>query len=135
LSLPGGWTEDGVEPAVSIQDDGVRRTICDIVLLIFLSLSSFIFDGVDIAMAQKILDRNLKRDPNGVFFPFDGGRLALCRSQPLRQSNSIPKHTSHNPSIGIGTISPSGISRLQIAACATSLHRWSVGVNFRLRLL
>jgi hypothetical protein len=52
-------------------------------------------------MAQKILDWNLRRYPNGmpsfceifglisdlvagVFFLFGGGRLALCRSQPLK---------------------------------------------------
>lgn len=52
--------------SIRIGDEGVRRTICDIVLLIFhLVLSSFTFDGVDIAMAQKILDWNLKRYPNG----------------------------------------------------------------------
>lgn len=85
LSLPGGWSEHSAEPLVSAQNEGVRRTICDIVLLIFhLVLSSFTFDGVNISMAQKILDWNLKRYPNGVFFLFGGGRLALCRSQPLK---------------------------------------------------
>ncbi|KIM74729.1 hypothetical protein PILCRDRAFT_827932 [Piloderma croceum F 1598] len=85
LSLPGGWTKDSVEPSVAIQDEGVRRSICDMMLLIFhLVLSSFTFDGVDIAMAQKILDWNLRRYPNGVFFLFGGGRLALCRSQPQK---------------------------------------------------
>lgn len=76
--------------------------MCDIVLLIFhLVLSSFTFDGVDVTMAQNILDWNLRRYPNGelsiwphvlfpkplstgVFFLFGGGRLALCRSQPRK---------------------------------------------------
>jgi Protein of unknown function (DUF3808) len=118
LSLPGGWTKDSEEPSVAIrtsitllcshlfthispEDEGVRRSICDMMLLIFhLVLSSFTFDGVDIAMAQKILDWNLRRYPNGkvlriylclsnlcfvgVFFLFGGGRLALCRSQPQK---------------------------------------------------
>jgi len=44
---------------VSSEDKGVCQMICNIVLLIFhLALSSFTFDGVDILMAQKILDRN-----------------------------------------------------------------------------
>jgi hypothetical protein len=48
-------------------DEGVRRTICDMALLIFhLVLSSFTFDGVDIAVASKILKWNLKRYPNGM---------------------------------------------------------------------
>jgi hypothetical protein len=43
-------------------------------LLIFhLVLSSFTFDGVDIAMAQKILDWNLRRYPNGKVL-----RMYLC---------------------------------------------------------
>ena len=80
----------------------MRRTICDIVLLVFhLVLSSFTFDGVDIATAQKILDWNLRRYPSGmthpslwrvylircllgVFFLFGGGRLALCQCQPRK---------------------------------------------------
>lgn len=49
-----------------VEQEGVRRTICDICLLIFhLVLSSFTFDGVDITMAQKILDWNLRRYPSG----------------------------------------------------------------------
>jgi hypothetical protein len=36
-----------------------------IVLIFHLVLSSFTFDGVDVTMAQKVLDWNLKRYPNG----------------------------------------------------------------------
>jgi hypothetical protein len=40
---------------VSSEDEGIRRTICDIVLLIFhLALSSFTFDGVDIDGAEDL---------------------------------------------------------------------------------
>ena len=71
-------------------------------LLVFhLVLSSFTFEGVDISMAQKIVDWNLKRYPDGkpfvyswtgmgltrfegVFFLFGAGRLSLIRSQPQR---------------------------------------------------
>lgn len=54
-------------------------------LLIFhLVLSSFTFEGVDVYMAQKILNWNLKRYPNGVFFLFGEGRLSLVRSQPRK---------------------------------------------------
>lgn len=35
-----------------------------------------------ISVAQKILDWNLKRFPNGVFFLFGAGRLSLNRSRP-----------------------------------------------------
>ena len=82
-------------------EEGVRRAICDMSLLLFhLILSGFTFDGVDISVASKILKWNLKRYPNGipmlcypcihlntllflgVFFLFGAGRLSFCRSQP-----------------------------------------------------
>ncbi|TFK64860.1 hypothetical protein BDN72DRAFT_774082 [Pluteus cervinus] len=84
LMKAGGWTATSDEPLVGVEEEGVRRSICDMSLLIFhLVLSSFTFDGVDIGMATKILQWNLKRYPNGVFFLFGAGRLARCRSQPL----------------------------------------------------
>ena len=85
LALSGGWSVESNQPSVSIgklavllvlpdiliistEEEGVRRTVCDICLLIFhLVLSSFTFDGVDINMAQKILDWNLRRYPSGMF--------------------------------------------------------------------
>ncbi|KAJ3853348.1 hypothetical protein EV368DRAFT_73508 [Lentinula lateritia] len=95
LGRAGGWSRDSDEPGVSadmkpsscfaIAQEGVRRTICDMALLIFhLVLSSFTFDGVDVTMAQKIINWNLKRYPDGVFFLFGAGRASLARSQPLR---------------------------------------------------
>jgi hypothetical protein len=56
--------------SAGIAEEGVRRTICDMSLLIFhLVLSSFTFDGVDIAVAQRVLDFNMKRYPNGILLP------------------------------------------------------------------
>ncbi|KAJ7258217.1 hypothetical protein C8J57DRAFT_1451098 [Mycena rebaudengoi] len=79
------------EPTVSTAQEGVRRSICDMALLIFhLVLSSFTFDGVDVAMAARIVNWNLKRYPEGVFFLFGAGRLAIARSQPQR---AIEYHT------------------------------------------
>ncbi|KAJ3991899.1 hypothetical protein F5050DRAFT_1580574 [Lentinula boryana] len=85
LGRAGGWSKDSDEPGVSAAQEGVRRTICDMALLIFhLVLSSFTFDGIDVGMAQKIINWNLKRYPDGVFFLFGAGRASLARSQPLR---------------------------------------------------
>ncbi|KAF8659477.1 hypothetical protein AX16_001844 [Volvariella volvacea WC 439] len=84
LMKVGGWDGERDEPRISEEQEGVRRPVADMVLLIFhLVVSSFTFDGVDISIAAKILKWNLKRFPNGVFFLFGAGRLALCRSQPL----------------------------------------------------
>ncbi|KII83697.1 hypothetical protein PLICRDRAFT_180049 [Plicaturopsis crispa FD-325 SS-3] len=85
LARAGGWSKDRDEPTVTRENEGVRRSICDMSLLIFhLVLSSLTFDGVDMSMAQKILDYNLKRYPNGVFFLFGAGRLCLARGQPKK---------------------------------------------------
>ncbi|KZT18713.1 hypothetical protein NEOLEDRAFT_121846 [Neolentinus lepideus HHB14362 ss-1] len=83
LMKSGGWTKESPEPSVPTEKEGLRRSICDAALLVFhLVLSSFTFEGVDIEMAQKILDWNLIRYPNGILFLFGAGRLNLCRSRP-----------------------------------------------------
>jgi hypothetical protein len=49
-------------------------------LIIFhLFLSSFTFEGIDVLMAQKILDWNLKRYPNGTLLP----KISLSASLPI----------------------------------------------------
>ena len=47
-------------------EEGLRRPLADICLLCFhLVLSSFVHQGVDIPLAQQILEWNLKRFPDG----------------------------------------------------------------------
>ncbi|KAL5496106.1 hypothetical protein ACEPAH_3023 [Sanghuangporus vaninii] len=83
LMKSGGWVKGEENPRVGIEQEGLRRTLADICLLCFhLILSSVTYHGIDIEMAQTILDWNMKRFPNGVFFLFAQGRLALLRSQP-----------------------------------------------------
>ena len=51
---------------VLLEQEGVRRTICDMSLVIFhLVFSGFTFEGVDMGMAEKIIKYNIKRYPNG----------------------------------------------------------------------
>ncbi|EJD05281.1 uncharacterized protein FOMMEDRAFT_18880 [Fomitiporia mediterranea MF3/22] len=83
LMKTGGWVKGEKEPRVSSEEEGIRRPLVDICLLCFhLVVSSVTYRGVDLEMAQTILDWNLKRFPNGVFFLFAQGRLAILRSQP-----------------------------------------------------
>jgi len=85
LYRAGGWSSESDEPSVSHEQEGVRRTICDMSLMIFhLVFSAFTFEGVDMGMAEKIINYNIKRYPNGVFFLFGQGRLKICRSQPAQ---------------------------------------------------
>lgn len=63
--------DEDVPPTVSTEQEGVRRGICDMALLIFhLVLSSFTFDGVDVPLAARIVKWNLKRYPDGEFILF-----------------------------------------------------------------
>ncbi|KAF8660081.1 hypothetical protein AX14_007478, partial [Amanita brunnescens Koide BX004] len=67
-------------------EKGIRRCICDICIAPHFpprSLQHHI-EGVDLSLARNILDWNLKRYPNGVFFLFSAGRISFCRSQPIR---------------------------------------------------
>ena len=85
LMKAGGWVPGQAEPGINARQEGVRRTICDMCLLIFhLVLGSFTFQYVSIPIASQILEWNLKRYPSGVFFLFGAGRLALVKSQPAR---------------------------------------------------
>jgi len=70
LMRAGGWTKDSSEPTVSIAEEGLRRSLCDMTLIIFhLVLSAFTFTGVDLEMAEAILNWNLKRYPTGTSCP------------------------------------------------------------------
>ncbi|EIN05662.1 hypothetical protein PUNSTDRAFT_74230 [Punctularia strigosozonata HHB-11173 SS5] len=85
LEKAGGWSADSDEPAIGQAEEGVRRPICDMTLLIFhLVLSSFTYLGVSTPMASKILAYHLRRFPHGVFFLFGAGRLALRKAQPAK---------------------------------------------------
>ncbi|KAG7441581.1 uncharacterized protein BT62DRAFT_936891 [Guyanagaster necrorhizus] len=83
LAKAGGWTRDSDEPTIPASKEGLRRPFCDMTLVVFhLILSSFTFEGVDVRMADKIIRWHAKRYPNGVFFLFGSGRLALVQSRP-----------------------------------------------------
>jgi hypothetical protein len=83
LNKSGGWSLDPKVPPISkgsfrstpcvlvlILDpecEGIRRSISDMCLLIFhLVLSGITFNGINLNMAQRILDWNIERYPNGV---------------------------------------------------------------------
>jgi hypothetical protein len=59
-------------------------------LLIFhLVLSSYTFDGVDVGMAQKVLDWNLKRYPEGTHSP----RILAEQDKVSANSITVPSAT------------------------------------------
>lgn len=104
-------------------------------LLIFhLVLSSFTFDGVDVAVASKILKWNLKRYPNGMwpiqlsvdvvltasqgyFSSSVQGDSASLGLNPNKPFFTTPKPWSRKSNIETSITYPSGKSRLQIWLC------------------
>ncbi|KAI6143386.1 hypothetical protein BKA82DRAFT_4185656 [Pisolithus tinctorius] len=85
LERAGGWTSGDDRDIIPQEDEGLRRPMCDMMLLIFhLVLSAYTFEGIDVNMARRVVEWNLERYPNSVFFLFGAGRLALVRSQPER---------------------------------------------------
>ncbi|KAG1729945.1 outer membrane protein Iml2/Tetratricopeptide repeat protein 39 [Suillus paluster] len=83
LEWAGGWGNGS--RVVDKETEGVQHPICDKSLLIFhLVLSAFMFEGVDVCKAARVLEWNLKRYHNGIFFLFGASRLALVRSQPTK---------------------------------------------------
>ncbi|KAF9020224.1 hypothetical protein BDZ89DRAFT_1072405 [Hymenopellis radicata] len=83
LQRAGGWSKESDEPTVSGANEGVRRLLCDMMVVTFHTLlSSISFDGIDITMADKIVRWNSQRYPNSVFILWAQGRLLVVRSQP-----------------------------------------------------
>ncbi|KZO92430.1 hypothetical protein CALVIDRAFT_546961 [Calocera viscosa TUFC12733] len=83
LAKPGGWSKDSDEPAIDADHEGIRRCVCDMVLIMFhLVLNSITFAGIDVKYAEKMLKWSLKRFPEGVFYLFMQGRLHVSQSQP-----------------------------------------------------
>ncbi|THG96567.1 hypothetical protein EW145_g7756 [Phellinidium pouzarii] len=92
LMKAGGWVKGEKLPRVDAEEEGLRRTLADICLMCFhLVISTVTFRGVDLEMAETILDYNLKRYPNGVFFLIAQGRLFALRSQPKQAISSYTR--------------------------------------------
>ncbi|KAG6826432.1 hypothetical protein H0H93_016509, partial [Arthromyces matolae] len=91
LMRVGGWsstTLDGEkkvaqEPSVPISEEGIRRPIVDLALLLFhLVLSTYTSEGVDIPLAARIVEFNLHRYPDGPLPLLAAGRLHLKQARP-----------------------------------------------------
>ncbi|KAG8881637.1 hypothetical protein FRB97_009326 [Tulasnella sp. 331] len=86
LRSPGGWSSDTSkesEPTIGPDEEGLRRPVADLMLLVFhLYISTITYAGVSVGQARSLLDYNLKLYPGGVFFLFLKGRLFTMESRP-----------------------------------------------------
>ncbi|KAL6303866.1 hypothetical protein BKA93DRAFT_826283 [Sparassis latifolia] len=111
---------------MSIEEEGLRRPLCDIGLLAFhVILSDFVFQGVDLAIARNILQWNLRRYPKGVFFLFVEGRLRLQCAQPALALES------HHKAIAVQSQYRNFhyVSLWEIAFCNMSLWEMSASLD------
>ncbi|BGP48328.1 hypothetical protein JCM10450v2_004200 [Rhodotorula kratochvilovae] len=77
LMKAGGWKAGVKEPSMDPEKEGIRRPICDMVLLMHhLVIANYLpVGGVDVPTAANILHYNLDRYPGGIFFLYFAGRL------------------------------------------------------------
>ncbi|KAJ1021468.1 hypothetical protein NDA13_005509 [Ustilago tritici] len=80
----GGWSKSKPLPTISADEEGVRRPLCDIAILMYhLWISSYIpVTELDFEFADKILSWNLVRFPNGIFYLFWSARLYAAQALP-----------------------------------------------------
>ncbi|GAA5855097.1 hypothetical protein JCM8547_002378 [Rhodosporidiobolus lusitaniae] len=93
LMKAGGWKTGVAEPSVDPAEEGLRRSVCDMVLLMFhLVISSYIPVGaVDVSTAAHILRYNLDRYPTGIFFLYFAGRLHATETKLDEATDSLRK--------------------------------------------
>ena len=80
----GGWTKAKAQPAVSAEQEGVRRPMCDMAILLYhLVIAAHVpVTDVDLAFADKVLSWNLQRFPHGIFFLYFSARLYATQALP-----------------------------------------------------
>lgn len=123
LMRAGGWSPSGKKPSISKKEEGIRRPVCDMGILLFhLVISVFIpVTGVDISFADRILHYHLKRYPNGVFFLYFSGRLystqALCERAIKQYASARDAQEEY--------VQLKHISWWDASLCHMSLAQWS----------
>ncbi|KAF8313293.1 uncharacterized protein EI90DRAFT_594246 [Cantharellus anzutake] len=101
--------------------------MADISLLIFhLVLSNYTYKGVDLSMARKILDWNMRRYPEGVFCLFAKGRILVCQSRP---DLAVGYYERMMENCQIEFRSLRNISLWELSLCSLSLYDMDMGVT------
>ncbi|WFD41420.1 hypothetical protein MPSI1_000047 [Malassezia psittaci] len=80
----GGWTRNRRMPSVPAEQEGVRRSLCDMMILMYhLVISAYVpMTDVDLALADQVLSWNLQRFPRGIFFLYFSARLYATQALP-----------------------------------------------------
>lgn len=123
LMEPGGWTTATATPKVSIEEEGIRRPLVDMGILMYhLVIATFMpVQGVDVVTAQHILTYHLERYPRGVFLLYFSGRLYSTLVDPERAITQFARARD----IQRDYLQLRHICVWDMALCSMSLGRWS----------
>jgi len=80
----GGWTRDKVEPRIGALQEGARRPLCDLAILLYHLVipTSVPLPDVDLTLADRVLSWNLHRFPQGTFYLFFSSLLYGSQALP-----------------------------------------------------
>ncbi|WFC96986.1 hypothetical protein MBRA1_003652 [Malassezia brasiliensis] len=80
----GGWSPHRRLPGISAEMEGVRRPLCDMMLLLYhLVIAAYVpVTDVDLTLADQVLSWNLQRFPRGIFFLYFSARLYATQALP-----------------------------------------------------
>ncbi|WFC97340.1 hypothetical protein MYAM1_000050 [Malassezia yamatoensis] len=80
----GGWSRNRRMPSVPAEQEGVRRSLCDMMILMYhLVISAYVpMTDVDLTLADQVLSWNLQRFPRGIFFLYFSARLYATQALP-----------------------------------------------------
>ncbi|WWD01496.1 hypothetical protein V866_008440 [Kwoniella sp. B9012] len=98
LYSAGGWHRGVEKPDYDESNEGLRRPVCDLILLTFHLVISTLMPvtGIDVPMAKNILAYNLRRYPDGVFFLYFQARSFTAQCQPEAANRSLQKALDSN---------------------------------------
>lgn len=87
----GGWSRSQHEPGLSAAQEGLRRPLCDLAILVYhLSVPTMMpVPDVDVRLADHVLSWNLKRFPRGISYLFFSSLLYACQALPDKAAHSF----------------------------------------------
>ncbi|KAI9638385.1 uncharacterized protein MKK02DRAFT_22987 [Dioszegia hungarica] len=94
LYSAGGWSKDADVPIHDEHNEGLRRPVVDLILLTFHLVLALLMPiaGVDIPMARKILEYNMRIYPDeGIFFLYFQARLFTAECNPDKANESLQR--------------------------------------------
>lgn len=87
----GGWSRVHHEPGLSAAQEGLRRPLCDLAILVYhLSVPTMMpVPDVDVRLADHVLSWNRKRFPHGISYLFFSSLLYACQALPDKAVHSF----------------------------------------------